>query len=329
MLRVDIVVPVKNEAENVRLLTERIDQALKSSKQPYRIIFIDDHSTDGTREVIQQLKPHYPVKIYMKRGKPGKAFSILEAARYIQSEYVVLIDGDLQYPPEVIPRMLAMTAHFQVVIARRQTRHEPPLRQLVSKTFRYVFGQMLFGLNYDIQSGLKVFKSDILPHILPHEVTAWTLDLPLLYTAQQLDYRIGEVEIDFAKRNGGESKIHITKAIKEIAGHGVQFKLRDKRPLTLAPVKPRHRSEIDPVPKLPKRVSHAFKLRNKRSLALHSGNLTSMLGAGLLHKHQKFITHTTLSHHDHALQTITVGQRLALFALALCQAPLFVDTESR
>ncbi len=96
-ISVSVVIPTLNEAENVALLTERLARALAG--KTYELIFIDDHSDDGTLERLQQLQAHYPIIARTKQGKPGKAFSLLEGFGLARYEYVAIIDADLQYPP--------------------------------------------------------------------------------------------------------------------------------------------------------------------------------------------------------------------------------------
>lgn len=280
MKKIDVIVPVKNEVDNVRPLVERIDVSLRKVNQQYRIIFVDDHSTDGTIATLDELAKSYPVVRKQKKGLPGKAFSILEAANISTSDFVVIIDGDLQYPPEAIPFLLEKTKQFDVVVAKRDSRHEPVFRQFTSKAFKYIFGQLLFGFSCDVQSGLKVFRRDILTHILTTDVTAWTLDLPLLHTANQLGYTVGEVPIEFGKRENGESKISVLRSTLEIGLHSLKFKFKHKSPPSI----PTHHPK-------------------------------TMVGAGVFHKKSQYITHTTLPSHQSAVFTVTPMQKIVIMAV--------------
>src|SRR5438128_135828 len=106
MSNLDIIVPVKNEEENILPLIKRTHRVMEKNHLSYSLIFIDDHSEDKTFPTLKALEKKYPIKVFPKQGKPGKAYSIIEGARHAKSDYIVMIDADLQYPPEAIPKML-------------------------------------------------------------------------------------------------------------------------------------------------------------------------------------------------------------------------------
>src|SRR5689334_15354684 len=134
MNQIDVVVPVMDEEENILELVKRIDVSLKNAKISYGIIFIDDFSKDNTKEVIESLSKKYPIKYQLKHGKKGKAFSILQGATISNAEYIAMIDGDLQYPPEAIPEMyaLAKAKNQGIVTANRGRNGEKLWRKVVS-----------------------------------------------------------------------------------------------------------------------------------------------------------------------------------------------------
>ena len=109
MHKLNIVIPVMNEEGSVGELIERIHTSLKDKKIDYVITIVDDFSTDDTQKNIFKLAGEYPIHYYLKTDRPGKAYSILQGAESEESEFVIMIDGDLQYAPEYIPRMLAAT----------------------------------------------------------------------------------------------------------------------------------------------------------------------------------------------------------------------------
>src|SRR5690606_13970448 len=104
--------------------------------------------------VTQNLTRKFPVRYLLKQGQRGKAFSVMEGAAVATAPYVAMIDGDLQYPPEVLPDMFRLTQQYGMVVARRHDFHENKFRQVFSQGFRWFFGKVLNGLSCDVQSGL-------------------------------------------------------------------------------------------------------------------------------------------------------------------------------
>lgn len=239
---------------------------MNEAKIPYKMIFIDDHSTDKTAQIIENLAVSHPVKLYKKQGKIGKAYSIMEGVRYSDSEFVVMLDADLQYPPEAIPGMYEKAAEFGVVVGNRKDYEASFLRKFVSKVFNLGFGKILHGFKVDVQSGLKLFRREILNFVDEKDITPWTLDLSLLNTARNLGYKIGSVDITFAKRTGGQSKVNLIKTSAEIGKNALNIKLKNKKTYLLKPVHEK-----------------------------------TMAGAGFVHNGKWFRTHTTLKPHNSAL----------------------------
>src|SRR3989344_2753911 len=112
----------------------------------YKMIFVVDTSTDNTLGVLQELVHEYPLEVFEKRGRPGKAFSIIEGVGYSDAEFIAMIDGDLQYPPEAIPPMLAKMDLNGVVVGNRVKRQGHWIRHIISLIGSNITGKLLFGL---------------------------------------------------------------------------------------------------------------------------------------------------------------------------------------
>jgi len=274
MYDIQIIVPVLNEQDSVEELVYRINNALSSKKINYGIIFVDDNSTDNTLVKIRELQKFYPIIIHQKQGRRGKAFSILEGVKIATSDILAMIDGDLQYPPEALPQMYELAKNCGVVVANRHKNNISMLRRIGSNISSQFVGRLLLGINCDSQSGLKVFKKHIVQHISEKDVKPWAFDMPLLYTALELGEKIGTVEIDFLERAKGKSKVKFLKTAIEIVLTALKLKLGRK--IHILPPKDGH----------------------------------FMLGAGIVHKKKKYITHTLLHHNKSALMTFSRWQKI-------------------
>ncbi|HSH55667.1 MAG TPA: glycosyltransferase family 2 protein, partial [Candidatus Limnocylindrales bacterium] len=160
MRAISIIVPTLNESDNIEDLVSRISATFRRSGVDYEIVFVDDNSTDGTQQTIKNLPKKFPVRLLIKDGERGKAQSLLQGFAAAHYDTICMIDADLQYPPEaILPMYRLMQEHnVDVVLTERQYAHSSWLRQLSSKVFNLAFTQLLFGFNYDSQSGLKLFK---------------------------------------------------------------------------------------------------------------------------------------------------------------------------
>src|SRR3954453_424036 len=120
-MQATIIVPTYNEAPNVSELVRRVEAAV--AHLDAELLFVDD-STDDTPSVIQSVAQHsrVPVRL-LHRTEPagGLGGAVVDGMRAARSDVCVVMDGDLQHPPETIPRLLARFEHgdADVVVASR------------------------------------------------------------------------------------------------------------------------------------------------------------------------------------------------------------------
>ena len=218
MQPISIVVPTLNEADNIVLLCNRIDAALSTARIPYEILIVDDHSVDGTADIAQSLSASCNVSVLFKNGARGKAFSLLEGFAAAKYDLVCMIDADLQYPPEAIASMYhkLQFCNADIVISERIENKTSLLRRTSSLIFKTLFTRLLFGINYDTQSGLKLFRKNVLDTI-NLSPSPWTFDLEFIVRSLEQGYTIVSQPIQFAERNAGEAKVKMLSATAEIA----------------------------------------------------------------------------------------------------------------
>lgn len=102
---VGIVVPVLNERDNIAPLVERVEAAMGEAS--WEIIFVDDDSQDGTRDVIAAVgRSDSRVRLLHRIGRRGLSSAFIEGAQSSLAPYVAAMDGDLQHDELVLPRML-------------------------------------------------------------------------------------------------------------------------------------------------------------------------------------------------------------------------------
>lgn len=221
-MNVSIIVPALNEERNIKTLVECIDMALIS--HIYEVIFIDDFSTDQTKDVIMELMQIYPVSYYLKKGRKGKSFSLLEGFTHAKYDIVAMLDCDNQYPVSAIPLMLEKIRNgADIVVANRDGQQVSFLRQLFSKSFRHVFVKLLHDLDCDSQAGEKVFRKEVIQQF-SFNPSPWTFDLEFLVRARNAGYRIESQDIVFSKRLNGETKVNVFRTSFEIGWSALKLK---------------------------------------------------------------------------------------------------------
>lgn len=221
-IELTIVVPTRNEAGNVDALLDRILQA--TSGIAAEVVFVDD-STDDTPDVIRRSGEDFPLEITLiarppeRRNGLGKA--VVEGLKVAQADWVCVMDGDLQHPPEVIPQLLdhALATGANLVAASRLTKGGSTdglsfRRKLVSYGLalmnRIVFPKRLRQIS-DPLTGFFLVRRDALDlEGLRPEGFKILLEILVHCTA----LRVSEVPFVFAERNAGESKANTGEALR-------------------------------------------------------------------------------------------------------------------
>src|SRR5580700_9020821 len=140
-----VVVPVFNEAENIAPLLERLVPVLEKEARDFEIIFVDDGSSDGGMEEMRQLNARdqrlRAVSLSRNFGKEVAIAAGLDAA---QGDAVIIMDADLQHPPEVIPEFVRLwrEGHAVVYGQRRDRAYEGPLKRGFSRLFYEIFARL-------------------------------------------------------------------------------------------------------------------------------------------------------------------------------------------
>ena len=162
MKTIDIVVPCYNEEASIRPFYTEIDGILKDMQDYFwRIIFIDDGSIDGTMKEIKELENSAGsdrIKYISFSRNFGKEAALYAGLSACDADYCVVMDADLQHPPEMIPKMLKVIDEedYDCVGARRISRKgEPVIRSAFSRGFYHVINWVT-GLN--LVSGMTDFR---------------------------------------------------------------------------------------------------------------------------------------------------------------------------
>lgn len=182
-----IVIPCYNEKKTILEILARVSAA--PIDLPKEVVIVDDGSTDGTREILNDLRDRYTIILHeTNRGKGAALRTGFAAAR---GDIILVQDADLEYNPQEYPKLLApiLEGKADVVYGSRFA-GSGPHRVLyfwhrMGNQALTAFSNMFTNLNLtDMETGYKVFRKEVVKDILPHlradrfgfepEVTAWT-----------------------------------------------------------------------------------------------------------------------------------------------------------
>jgi dolichol-phosphate mannosyltransferase len=161
--RVSVVVPVKNEEENVAPLVREIAAALKDRAE-FEIIYVDDGSTDATPGVLQGLKGEFPMlRVITHRASCGQSQAVASGVKHARHEWIATLDGDGQNDPADIPALIAalgdpmQPSNLELLAGWRNKRRDSWVRKLSSKIANGVRSRFLRDETPDTGCGLKLF----------------------------------------------------------------------------------------------------------------------------------------------------------------------------
>lgn len=211
--KVSVVVPFLNEEGNLPELYSRLSAVFSGRAEIAEFLFVDDGSTDGSFQCLEKIRQNDPrVGILQLSRNFGHQIAITAGMDYAAGDAVVIIDADLQDPPEVIPDLIAKwNDGFEVVYAVRRSREgETWIKKLLAASFYRVFHQ-LAKVNVPMDAGdfrlvdrkvVNALKEVRELHRFMRGLTCW------------VGFRQGAVEYDRAARFAGKTKYPVWKSLR-------------------------------------------------------------------------------------------------------------------
>lgn len=164
--RLSVVVPVRDERENVATLLAEIHEALAGLGE-LEVLYVDDGSRDGTAEALVEACARYPrLRVVRHSEACGQSAALRSGVRAARFPWVATLDGDRQNDPRDLPALLALVSPgrrapgLELIAGNRVTRRDTWLRRLSSRVANGVRSWLLGDRTPDTGCGLKVFGRD-------------------------------------------------------------------------------------------------------------------------------------------------------------------------
>jgi undecaprenyl-phosphate 4-deoxy-4-formamido-L-arabinose transferase len=210
--QLSVVIPIYNEAANLERLHERLQRTLAAMGQSHEVWYVDDGSTDGSLELLTRLSAgDVHVGVIELTRNFGQHAAVLAGFAAARGEIIVTLDGDLQNPPEEIPRLVAkLNEGYDVVGGRRETRQDPAFRKLASRAINELTSLTVGVKMHDYGCMLRAYRRAIVRQII--DCDERSSFIPAL--ANSLARRTAEIEVQHADRFGGVSKYGLLKLMR-------------------------------------------------------------------------------------------------------------------
>jgi dolichol-phosphate mannosyltransferase len=205
LVRYSVVIPIKNEEENISELIAELEPVMERLKETWELICIDDGSTDRSLLILQDLckkKAYLRVLSFTRNFGQSAAFAAgFESAR---GELIITLDGDRQNDPQDIPKLTAIATECDLVVGWRIHRKDPFQKRIISKISNWIRSRLCHDGVHDTGCSLKVYRKEALRKIKMFQ--GMHRFLPALFLIEGL--LVKEVPVNHRDRSKGQTKYH-------------------------------------------------------------------------------------------------------------------------
>jgi glycosyltransferase involved in cell wall biosynthesis len=220
MVELSIVVPVYGCRDCLDQLYQQLTSAVKTITSSYEVIFVDDRSPDGAWPVLEKLAAgDTRVKAVRLSRNFGQHAAITAGLATSRGEWTVVMDCDLQDPPDAIPNLYARAKEgFDMVLARRRQRTHSAFRLALAKAY-FKLLNMFMGTNIDGSYGTFSILSR---KVVDAYLSLGDRDRHYLFVLYWLGFEHGTIEVEHRERGAGESSYTLGRLLRH-AVSGVFF----------------------------------------------------------------------------------------------------------
>ena len=227
---VSVLVPAKDEAENLALFVEQAAAALSGHDASYEVIVVDDGSRDDSPEILERLSREHPWLRYVRhRAQRGIADALRTGYLHARGDILVFYPADLQFKPEDIPRLTApiLAGDADMVTGFKQGKYE---KRFVSSVYNRL-SRALFDLPVKDLNSVKAYRREIM-ELIPVRPD-WHRYMIAIAAAE--GFTVTEIPVPLYPRHAGKSKFGIGRIpIGVLDMLSVWFELRfGRKPLLL------------------------------------------------------------------------------------------------
>ncbi len=201
---VSVLVPARDEAENLPLFMEQAREAFRDAPDRYEVVVVDDGSVDGTWEVLERLSQEYPFLRIVRHGvRRGIADALRTGYLYSRGSVLVFYPADLQYKPEDIPRLVApvLAGESDIVTGYKEGKYE---KAFVSGIYNRL-SRSLFKVPVRDLNSVKAYRREVMDS-LPNRPD-WHRYMVVMAAAD--GFTVSEIPVPLYARNAGQSKFGV------------------------------------------------------------------------------------------------------------------------
>jgi len=207
-----VVIPIYNERENLKPLTDRLLSVLPSLGVGYEIIYVDDGSRDGSGELLRTLCAANPrLRLVQLRRNFGQTAAMVAGFDHARGEVIAVMDGDQQNDPSDIgPMLKKLDEGYDIVSGWRMQRRDATLRVVSSRLANWLIGRVTGVRLHDYGCSLKLYRTELI-RIVPlyGDLHRFIPAIASLYGA-----KTAELPVQHHARRHGRSKYTLARVFR-------------------------------------------------------------------------------------------------------------------
>ena len=221
-MKIIVIIPTLNENKNINLLVNKINKINKK----FHLLFIDDNSTDGTREnIIKYNNNNKNIKFIFRKKKYGIGSAHKEGLTYaFKKKYniAVTMDADGTHDPKYIVHLIKNIKNYEIVTTNRfllkRSLKDWPISRKFLTTVRYYLINFMLNISYDSSGAFRSYnlKKIKLSDILSAKDNGYSFFWESLYILHKKNYKIKEIPVDLPYRKLGSSKMQMKDIINAL-----------------------------------------------------------------------------------------------------------------
>jgi dolichol-phosphate mannosyltransferase len=200
---ISIIVPVRDERENLRPQIAEIQETMAAVERSYEILYVDDGSSDGSWEALVEAQAEFPALRLLRLDRNhGQSAATDAGIRRARGDILITLDGDMQNVPADIPLLLEHLDRADMVCGYRARRHDSLWRRIQSRISNHVRNRLTGDSIRDTGCSLKAFRRECFVNVKLFE--GMHRFLPTL--ARMEGFRIEQIAVSHRPRNRGQAK---------------------------------------------------------------------------------------------------------------------------
>jgi dolichol-phosphate mannosyltransferase len=214
-----VVMPVYNEVANLAHVLRDLQQSIMSVVDGSELVIVDDHSTDGSSEILARLAADDArVRVLRNARNAGHGPSVRRGMEESRGDWILHIDSDGQLDLSEFTRLWSATGGHDLVLGIRTHRHDPPHRRVVTAGTAALGSLAARRRLQDANTPFKLIRRPLFEHVAPSiPATAFAPTVLLIVAAARAGARLAEIPITHLERPHGRSTLRVGKLATAVA----------------------------------------------------------------------------------------------------------------